>query len=224
MNSEENESTIPLSDGQTFTGEYVNVLHYGTVTTSVTTDKSGVLYIDFANPALDIVKIETHAFSQPGTFLIHPIQGEFIRVRLTNNSGSDQTSLDLSTVFKKYAMSSEFTTLEGAVEDDSVATLGRAILLAKNEDEIWGNIERSLYGNLKVSVEEVRGWRTEMAYDANNNLQYIGKAQAGSLTSLELWQIKKLVYSSGNLTQILFADGDQKYNNIWDNKATYSYS
>lgn len=59
--------------------------------------------------------------------------------------------------------------------------------------------------------------------EANANTTYIGKAKMGASTSSSDWQIKKLSIS-GNVTSFLFADGDDDYDNVWDDRASLSYS
>lgn len=54
------------------------------------------------------------------------------------------------------------------------------------------------------------------------NTTYIGKAPIGSATSGTVWQIAKLDTSSG-LTKT-WADGNSSFDNIWDNRASLSYS
>jgi len=68
--------------------------------------------------------------------------------------------------------------------------------------------------------------RTPMlAYDSSNKLEYFGKAAVGSATSSGVWQIKNFTYdSNSNLTGWLFADGNGSYDNVWDNRASLSYS
>lgn len=55
-----------------------------------------------------------------------------------------------------------------------------------------------------------------------STLTYIGNAVIGSATSGALWQIKRLDTTSG-LTK-LWADGNDNFDNIWDNRASLSYS
>lgn len=52
---------------------------------------------------------------------------------------------------------------------------------------------------------------------------YIGKAPVGKATSAATWQIMKMVESSG-LTTITWADGNSVFDNIWDNRASLTYS
>lgn len=51
---------------------------------------------------------------------------------------------------------------------------------------------------------------------------YIGSASIGSLTSAAVWQIFKIADSSGDKT-ITWADSDNSFDNIWDNRASLSY-
>ncbi len=53
-------------------------------------------------------------------------------------------------------------------------------------------------------------------------LTYIGNAVIGSATSAAVWQIKRLDATAGLIK--LWADGNDNYDNIWDNRASLSYS
>ena len=62
-------------------------------------------------------------------------------------------------------------------------------------------------------------------YDADGNLLFQGLAQPGTAKSAAEWRVKKFFYdASDNLTDIQFADGNKDFDNIWDNRATLSYS
>ena len=52
---------------------------------------------------------------------------------------------------------------------------------------------------------------------------YIGEAIPGSSESDSVWRIKRMVEDGDDL-QILFADGDSNFDNIWNNRASLSYS
>jgi hypothetical protein len=59
--------------------------------------------------------------------------------------------------------------------------------------------------------------------DAGSSTFYIGRAVPGTATSAASWEIRKLL-TLGNNVEILWADGDGNYDNIWDNRASLSYS
>ena len=57
----------------------------------------------------------------------------------------------------------------------------------------------------------------------NSTLAYLGYAVPGSLTSSPVWAIEKLVFAGGGAT-ITWANGSSSATNIWDNRASLSYS
>lgn len=63
-----------------------------------------------------------------------------------------------------------------------------------------------------------------IAYNGSGQEEYIGNAAPGTATSAGTWQIKKLTYDSNGVATIVWADGDSNYDNIWDNRASLSYS
>ena len=60
------------------------------------------------------------------------------------------------------------------------------------------------------------------AYDSGNrNLMYTGTAATGSATSSAAWKISRYNMASG---AIQYADGNENFDNIWDNRESLSYS
>lgn len=57
---------------------------------------------------------------------------------------------------------------------------------------------------------------------ASSTVTYIGKAAPGASAGASVWQIMKIDTSSG--TSITWADGDDNYDNEWDERANLSYS
>ena len=51
---------------------------------------------------------------------------------------------------------------------------------------------------------------------------YVGFSEFGSDTSMPKWKIKK-VTEVGTITTIQYADGNTKFDNIWDDRATLTY-
>jgi len=80
--------------------------------------------------------------------------------------------------------------------------------------------------DLQGQPVEGRGLRVELDYTGGpgSDPVYVGWAQPGSATSASVWKIMKLVYSGANLVQRLWADGNTKFDNIYDDRATLSYS
>lgn len=53
---------------------------------------------------------------------------------------------------------------------------------------------------------------------------YRGDALPGTITSIALWRVTRLTLQSDGDTEVLYADGDDLFNNIWDNRLSLSYS
>lgn len=57
---------------------------------------------------------------------------------------------------------------------------------------------------------------------ASSTVTYLGKAVPNSGSAAAVWQIAKIDTTSG--ASILYADGNVKFDNIWNNRASLSYS
>lgn len=58
--------------------------------------------------------------------------------------------------------------------------------------------------------------------DEQGAVSYIGKALPKSVTSAAVWQIKKLTQTD-TLLSVVFADGNDNFDNVWDNRASLVY-
>ena len=73
------------------------------------------------------------------------------------------------------------------------------------------------------------GWEVSLGQlikeidDVSGTTFYIGEAQPGELTSAASWRIKRVVFT-GDDSSTKYADGDVNFDNIWDNRASLSYS
>lgn len=65
----------------------------------------------------------------------------------------------------------------------------------------------------------------QLDYVSGTNPVYVGSATPGSATSAASWQIRKLTFDgNNNVTAIQYAGGTPAFNQIWDNRASLSYS
>lgn len=51
---------------------------------------------------------------------------------------------------------------------------------------------------------------------------YVGKARIGAAATQPLWQIKKVLL--GTEISVLYADGNNNFDNIWDDRASLTYT
>lgn len=56
-----------------------------------------------------------------------------------------------------------------------------------------------------------------------SGITYVGSADPGTATSAAGWQVKRLTEAGPDIS-IEWADGDALFNNVWDNRASLSYS
>ena len=59
---------------------------------------------------------------------------------------------------------------------------------------------------------------------ASSTIMYLGEAVVGSLTSDSVWKIQRITSDTTGSLYIEFADGNINYDNVWDNRASLSYS
>jgi YD repeat-containing protein len=68
-------------------------------------------------------------------------------------------------------------------------------------------------------------FETRMSYDASGNLEYFGRADAGTAVDAPYWLITKNLYdASGNLVGVTFAGRRPSFTSVWNDRATYSYA
>lgn len=76
---------------------------------------------------------------------------------------------------------------------------------------------------VKRDIEELKREFAIVVDDTTTaSVTYVGKARPGSVTSSAVWQVKKIDQTSGVV--ITWADGNTLFDNIWDNRASLSYS
>lgn len=72
----------------------------------------------------------------------------------------------------------------------------------------------------RIAVPLLRSLR----YDGDSSTtQYVGEAAIGAGTDVACWRIFRLVYTGGSIT-LTWADGNDEFDNVWDNRASLSYS
>lgn len=59
--------------------------------------------------------------------------------------------------------------------------------------------------------------------EASATVTYVGETKPGTSSASALWRIRKIT-ESGTITTVAFADGDDQFDNVWDDRASLSYS
>lgn len=82
----------------------------------------------------------------------------------------------------------------------------------------------SIISGLSSVSSSVATYAIQYAVNSGDStITYVGKAAAGSSLASAVWQIKRITDTSGNLS-IQFADGNDDFDNVWNNRESLSYS
>ena len=57
---------------------------------------------------------------------------------------------------------------------------------------------------------------------ADTTTTYVGEASPKVSEASAFWKIKK-ISTSGNITSITWADGNDEFDNVWDNRVSLTY-
>ena len=94
----------------------------------------------------------------------------------------------------------------------------------KNNDDRVSEVTGSPLGDTAFGMHTAKpGLAVRTDGTTTSNTTYVGTAEIGSLQSSASWKIFRMVDNSGDLT-ITYADGNDNFDNIWDNRASLSYS
>ena len=121
------------------------------------------------------------------------------------------------------------TDTPAALPADATAASVIALLkaIANKQFTIDGDI-----GNIDMNTDDLEGIGLgdvistlvpRIDSTTTTDVTYIGEAVLGSATSGALWRIQTIDDTTSE-TVVKWADGDQLFNNIWDNRASLSYS
>lgn len=120
-----------------------------------------------------------------------------------------------------------------AASGDNIAISDGTDVMAVNADGSI-NIDKSTLATTakqdtgNSSLASIDAKLTEVSYktiidQASGSVTYVGRALAGTATSAAAWQVSKFEQIATQLIETT-ADGDFLLNNIWDNRASLTYS
>lgn len=58
--------------------------------------------------------------------------------------------------------------------------------------------------------------------ETDGTVFYAGQALPGSSAASAVWQIQKITLGANSI-DVVFADGNSNFDNVWDNRASLSY-
>ena len=86
-----------------------------------------------------------------------------------------------------------------------------------------GDIQAGGINAEHVSIQSAGNKACEVDCTTTSNIIYMGVAAIGSATSAAVWQIHRINTTGGNVS-VDYADGNENFDNIWDNRASLTYA
>ena len=114
----------------------------------------------------------------------------------------------------------------GATSDNQVAMIAQLDELIQSTDSLSAsntNISDKATAILNELQSDISAKRLTVRLDqVSDNLFYVGKALIGSVDSDSLWQIVRYT-KTGNVLKSEYANGDENFNSVWDDRTTLTY-
>ena len=83
----------------------------------------------------------------------------------------------------------------------------------KTIDDIRLDIADLMPVNYEIRIQEDSG---------DSDISYVGKAVPGSLTASAIWQVARVDENTGTIQE--WADGNDSFDNVWDNREALTYT
>ena len=163
---------------------------------------------------LDLIRIATQAFGGGGydfDLLNQEATQELIRLLLVDLEAKD--------------FSTETTQLlvKGVIDVIKTNTDKLDVDLSTRNSEATQLLIKAKTDNLDTPLSNLLFDQKLLQVDTVGTTTYLGYANAGTLTSGATWAIKRIV-ETGSDVSITWADGNNSFDNIWDNRLALTYS
>lgn len=152
-----NTTTTPLAGDAVFTGTATDITHVATISIIVFSDQAsaaGGLSFQQSGDGTNWDSTDDYTYTNStGKVYNIPAQGAYFRVVYTNGS-TIQGAFRLTTILRTGATEANSHRIGDAISDEDDAGLNIAVLTAKKPNGDYVNIDATVGGNLKNSVEE----------------------------------------------------------------------
>lgn len=82
---------------------------------------------------------------------------------------------------------------------------------------------RNTFNGSTLTSSELSADNLALRVDTVDSVIYLGNAVAGTATNSATWKIRRIT-ETGDDAVIEYADGNAAFDNVWDNRASLSYS
>jgi hypothetical protein len=132
-----NSTAVPLGASGVFTGSFVNVLPFSSVSIIVVSDRASAangLVLQWSTDAINVDDEQRYVYagsaSEQGKFVYAPVRAKFFRVQYTNTSLA-QTVFRLQTLLRRQVVQSSLSPAGIDITTEQDSTISNAILVAQ---------------------------------------------------------------------------------------------
>ncbi len=105
------------------------------------------------------------------------------------------------------------------------ATTPRAFANTTSRSElVLANSEHDDSNQAKRTITVEKTYTQRLSYGTNNMIKYQGWAKPGTSAGEPGWRIRKLSYTGNYTIRIEWADGNDKFDKIWNDRNSYTFS
>ncbi len=123
---------------------------------------------------------------------------------------------------------SAITGLQTELDDLATDIAANVALLVNHETRITNNESAISALDVRVTaLEDDLNLSTRFDDTASGAILYLGEAEPGTGEAAALWRIQQINFTNlptEDDLEILWADGDNEFNNVWDDRLGLSYS
>lgn len=80
-----------------------------------------------------------------------------------------------------------------------------------------------IINNIKIGVEMQYDKLIDEQVSGQTTFTYVGEAEPGGVRSNNVWRIKRIAEYANNLTVSLWANNNDLFDKVWDDRTTYTY-
>jgi hypothetical protein len=111
-----------------------------------------------------------------------------------------------------------------SIQPTEYETLEKKVTATKIGSKYYLDVLASFVMSADEDTVETRSMAMKIALDeVSSTVTYVGEAITGTALSAASWRIKRISVT-GTVTLIEWADGNGSFDNIWNNRASLSYS
>lgn len=141
-----------MGPGESYTGDYEDVLHYSTMSVMVRVDQPGTLYVQYSIDGNSNDRIFTFPITDvtSGAYYSVTPRARYARISYTNG-GVQQNTCRIQAYFHKKTQGASYLPLGSPFKDNSTTLSTKAVIAGRRYDGVYNNVPLTNDDKLRVS-------------------------------------------------------------------------